>query len=84
MWTTERLDTMTHLTRRAQVRAILEAQGEDLAYCPRCGTPLNYTTGGLPNTAAYNTATGSITCLRCTRCAESAPRAAQAPHTFTG
>ncbi|XAS63106.1 hypothetical protein ACOM2C_06635 [Pseudarthrobacter sp. So.54] len=56
---------MTHLTRREQIRAITTAAQAGQTYCPRCGIPLNYNRGGLPNSSTYDTSTDTVTCSRC-------------------
>lgn len=63
---------------------VITAAGNRQSHCPRCGAPLNYDHDGLPNTAAHDTATDSITCLRCMRRGQPGAPATPAPHTCTG
>lgn len=76
---------MTHLTRKERARAVITAEQDGQAYCPSCGTPLNYDRGGLPNSSTYNTTTDTVTCSRCAERATPAtspaprPRRAAAP-----
>ena len=62
---------MSQRTRKERIQAISAAYDAGQAYCPSCGTPLNYHRSGLPNSAAFNPATDIITCSRCSRIAQS-------------